>query len=125
VKGTRPATLVWGASRQRGRRGEELPHGPRRAAAAGVTLTIADGLRTPLAPRTLAAIRTNVDAVETCSEERSSARCACCGSARSRRRGVRRRAARVPARGAFPAQGKRIGIDLSGGNVDLDKLPWQ
>jgi hypothetical protein len=31
----------------------------------------------------------------------------------------------VPARGAFPGGGKRIGVILSGGNVDLDKLPWQ
>jgi threonine dehydratase len=27
--------------------------------------------------------------------------------------------------GRFPAAGKRIGVIVSGGNVDLDKLPWQ
>jgi threonine dehydratase len=26
--------------------------------------------------------------------------------------------------GGFDARGKRIGIILSGGNVDLDTLPW-
>ena len=27
--------------------------------------------------------------------------------------------------GALPVGGKRVGIILSGGNVDLDRLPWQ
>jgi threonine dehydratase len=27
--------------------------------------------------------------------------------------------------GRLPIQGKRIGIIVSGGNVDLDHLPWQ
>jgi threonine dehydratase len=26
--------------------------------------------------------------------------------------------------GKVPAQGRRIGVILTGGNVDLDKLPW-
>jgi len=27
--------------------------------------------------------------------------------------------------GRYPAAGKRIGVILSGGNVDLERLPWQ
>jgi len=93
---------------------------------AGVTLTIADGLRTPLAPRTLGAIRANVDAVETCSEE------AIVRAMRmlwERAKIVVEASAAVPLacliEERFPAGGKRIGVILSGGNVDLDKLPWQ
>ena len=76
--------------------------------------------------RTLRAIRTNVDAVETCSED------AIVRAMRmlwERAKVVVEASAAVPLacllEGVFPAQGKRIGIILSGGNVDLDKLPWQ
>jgi threonine dehydratase len=27
--------------------------------------------------------------------------------------------------GRFPVAGERVGVILSGGNVDLDRLPWQ
>jgi threonine dehydratase len=27
--------------------------------------------------------------------------------------------------GQLPVQGLRVGVILSGGNVDLDRLPWQ
>jgi len=127
VKGARPGTLVWGAEpANAGDAAKSFRSGRVEPLPAGVPLTIADGLRTPLAPRTLRAIRTNVDAVETCSED------AIARAMRmlwERAKVVVEASAAVPLacllEGVFPAQGKRIGIILSGGNVDLDKLPWQ
>ena len=127
VKGTRPGTLVWGAEpAHAGDAAKSFRSGRVEPLPTGMTLTIADGLRTPLAPRTLRAIRTNVDAVETCSED------AIVRAMRmlwERAKVVVEASAAVPLacllEGVFPAQGKRIGIILSGGNVDLDKLPWQ
>ena len=88
--------------------------------------TIADGLRTPLAERTLAAIRANADALETCSEE---------AIVRAMRMMFERMKIVVEPSGAvplacllerrYPAAGLRIGVIVSGGNVDLDRLPWQ
>jgi threonine dehydratase len=88
--------------------------------------TICDGLRTTLSPRTLAIIRANVDAIHT-AEEATILRAmrmiwetmkiivepSCC-----------------PPLAAIlenPAEfrDKRVGIILTGGNVDLEKLPWQ
>jgi len=127
VKGTRPATLVWGAEpANAGDAALSFRSGKVEPLPTGVTLTIADGLRTPLAPRTLAAIRANVDAVETCSED------AIVRAMRmlwERAKIVVEASAAVPLacllEERFPARGKRIGVILSGGNVDLDKLPWQ
>ena len=126
AKGLRRSTLVWGAEPAnagdaalsfRSGRVEPLP--------SGLPLTIADGLRTPLAPRTLAALRANADAVETCSEA---------AIVRAMRMLWERAKIVVESSGAvplaclierrFPAEGKRIGVILSGGNVDLDQLPW-
>lgn len=88
--------------------------------------TVCDGLRTTLSPRTLAIIKSNVDAIYT-AEEATIIRAmrliwetmkiivepSCC-----------------PPLAAIlenPAEfkGKRIGVILTGGNVDLEKLPWQ
>lgn len=125
AKGLAPGIRVWGAepanaddaSRSfRSGRVEPLP----------AATTIADGLRTPLAERTLAAIRTHVDALETCSEE------AIVRAMRmmfERMKVVVEPSAAVPLacllEGRFPAAGRRIGVIVSGGNVDLDRLPWQ
>ena len=88
--------------------------------------TICDGLRTGLGDKTFEIIRKNVDGIALASEE--SIVCAmrmtwellkiivetsCC-----------------PPLGAIlegnlDVKGKRVGIVLTGGNVDLDKLPWQ
>jgi len=88
--------------------------------------TIADGLRTTLAPRTLAAIRAHVDAIGTASEP---------GIVRAMRviwermKIIVEPSAAVPLacliEGSLQVQGMRVGIILSGGNVDLDWLPWQ
>ena len=88
--------------------------------------TIADGLRASLSPATFAHIRRGVDEVVTVSERghrRGHARAlggAEGGGRALRRRRLRRHARRQGRRCA----GQRVGIILTGGNVDLDKLPW-
>ncbi|MEO8487273.1 MAG: pyridoxal-phosphate dependent enzyme [Betaproteobacteria bacterium] len=127
ARGVRSGVAVWGAEpANAGDAAQSFRTGRVEALPAGVTLTIADGLRTPLAPRTLGAIRANVDAVETCSEE------AIVRAMRmiwERAKIVVEPSAAVPLacllEERFPAAGKRVGVILSGGNVDLDRLPWQ
>ena len=88
--------------------------------------TICDGLRTGLGDKTFAVIRANVDGIALASEEniiramrmtwellKIIVEASCC-----------------PPLGAIlegniDVKGKRVGIVLTGGNVDLDKLPWQ
>ncbi|HVE51700.1 MAG TPA: pyridoxal-phosphate dependent enzyme [Casimicrobiaceae bacterium] len=90
------------------------------------TTTIADGLRSPLAARTFAAIRANVDAIFVASEH------AIVDALRltlERMKVVIEPSAAVPLASLIehPAglTGARIGIVLSGGNLDLDHPPWQ
>ena len=88
------------------------------------TTTIADGLRTTLSTRTLGAIRAHVRAFGTCSEA---------GIVRAMRMMFERMKQVVEPSGAVPlacvlersldVRGKRVGIIVSGGNVDLDRLP--
>ncbi|HTS22342.1 MAG TPA: pyridoxal-phosphate dependent enzyme [Casimicrobiaceae bacterium] len=88
--------------------------------------TIADGLRTTLSPRTLGAIRAHADGIGLASEA---------GIVRAMRiiwermKIVVEPSAALPLaailEGALPVRGLRVGIVLSGGNVDLDRLPWQ
>ncbi len=90
------------------------------------TTTIADGLRTTLSARTLAAIRAHVDAIGTAREETI---------VRAMRMTWERMKIVIEPSSAVPlaclleraleAPGARIGIILTGGNVDLDRLPWQ
>ena len=88
--------------------------------------TICDGLRTGLGDRTFEIIRAHVDGIALASEEnivramrmtwellKIVVETSCC-----------------PPLGAIlegnlDVKGKRVGIVLTGGNVDLDKLPWQ
>lgn len=88
--------------------------------------TVCDGLRTTLSERTLTIIRKNVDAIYT-AEEATIIRAmrmiwetmkiivepSCCPPL----------AAILENPADF--RGKRVGIILTGGNVDLEKLPWQ
>lgn len=90
------------------------------------TTTIADGLRTTLAPRTLAAIHAHVRAFGTCSEA---------AIVRAMRMMYERMKQVVEPSSAVPlacllertldVAGRRVGIIVSGGNVDLDRLPWR
>ena len=89
------------------------------------TVTIADGLRTTLSSRTLGAIREHVRAFGTCSEA---------AIVQAMRMLFERMKQVVEPSGAVPlacvlersldVTGKRVGIIISGGNVDLDRLPW-
>jgi threonine dehydratase len=87
--------------------------------------TIADGLRTSLGEKTFPIIRDYVDDIVTVSEE---------GIIMAMRSIWERMKIVVEPSSAVPlgsiltprlhVPGKRVGIILSGGNVDLDKLPW-
>lgn len=87
--------------------------------------TIADGLRTLLGDLTFSIIRDRVDAIETVSEA---------GIVAAMRRIWEVMKIIVEPSGAVPLAavhdhaavfaGKRVGLILSGGNVDLDTLPW-
>ena len=89
-------------------------------------LTIADGLRTPLSPRTLAAIRAHVDGIGLASEA---------GIVSAMRLTWEKMKIIIEPSCAVPlaailektldVAGARVGIVLTGGNVDLDRLPWQ
>ena len=89
------------------------------------TTTIADGLRTTLSPRTLGALRAHVSAFGTCSEA---------AIVRAMRMIFERMKQVVEPSSAVPlacllertldVAGQRVGIVVSGGNVDLDRLPW-
>ena len=87
--------------------------------------TIADGLRGSLSPATFAHIRRGVDEIVTVSEP------AIAGAMRALWEALKvviEPSAAVPyaaiLEGKVDARGQRVGIVLTGGNVDLDKLPW-
>ena len=91
----------------------------------GTTTTIADGLRTTLSPRTLSALRAHVSGFGICSEG---------AIVRAMRMIFERMKQVVEPSSAVPlacllertldVAGRRVGIILTGGNVDLDRLPW-
>jgi threonine dehydratase len=88
--------------------------------------TIADGLRTSLGEYTFAVIRRDVDGIATTSEE---------AIVRAMRLSWEKLRIVVEPSSAVPLAclmertldlpGARVGIIVSGGNVDLDRLPWQ
>ncbi|MBK9131537.1 MAG: pyridoxal-phosphate dependent enzyme [Gammaproteobacteria bacterium] len=89
-------------------------------------VTIADGLRTSLGERNFQVMQACVDDVVTVSEE------AIVRAMRllwQRLKVVVEPSAAVPfaalLEGCVDAAGKRVGVILSGGNVDLDALPWR
>ncbi|MEO8305329.1 MAG: pyridoxal-phosphate dependent enzyme [Betaproteobacteria bacterium] len=125
VRSSRPAMRVYGAEPVnaddatrsfRSGRVEPLP----------ASSTIADGLRTVLSERTLAAIRANVAAIGNASED---------AIVRAMRMTWERMKIVIEPSAAVPlacllertldVAGARVGVILSGGNVDLDHLPWQ
>jgi len=88
--------------------------------------TIADGLRSALSERTLRALRAHVAAIGTCSEE---AIVSAMRMTWERMKIVIEPSAAVPLacmlEGTLAVKGKRVGVIVTGGNVDLDRLPWQ
>ena len=90
------------------------------------TTTIADGLRTTLAPRTLAAIRRDVAAIGTATEDTI---VRAMRMTWERMKIIVEPSAAVPLAclldGTLDFAGAAVGVILSGGNVDLDRLPWQ
>jgi threonine dehydratase len=115
VLGAEPANADDAARSFRSGRVEPLP----------ATTTIADGLRTTLAPRTLAAIRANVEAIGTASEQTI---VAAMRMTWERMKIVIEPSSAVPLASllerTLDVAGKRVGVIVSGGNVDLDHLPW-
>ena len=125
VKSLRPSIRVYGAEpanaddAQRGfRSGRVEPVAP--------TRTIADGLRSPISERTLAAIRANVVGIGTASED---AIIAAMRMTWEKMKIVIEPSAAVPLacllERSIDVTGTRVGVIVSGGNVDLDRLPWQ
>jgi threonine dehydratase len=88
--------------------------------------TIADGLRTPLSPRTLGAIRAHVDAIGLASE---AGIVAAMRTTWEKMKIIIEPSCSVPLAAlverTLDVAGARVGIVLTGGNVDLDRLPWQ
>src|SRR4029453_6192344 len=86
--------------------------------------TIADGLRSTISQRTLQAMRTHVKSIATCSE---GAIVAAMGLVWERAKIVIELSAAVPLaamlEGSLDVKGLRVGVIVSGGNVDLDNLP--
>ena len=88
--------------------------------------TICDGLRTVLSERTFNIIRANVDGIGVASEQ---------NVIKAMRmtwellKIIIESSCSPPLgailEGSIDVKGKRVGIILTGGNVDLDKLPWQ
>jgi threonine dehydratase len=125
ARSIRPAIRLYGAEpanaddAQRGfRSGRVEPVAP--------TRTIADGLRSTVSARTLAAIRANVAGIATASED---------AIVRAMRMTWEKMKIVIEPSAAVPlacllersidVDGARVGVILSGGNVDLDRLPWQ
>jgi len=88
--------------------------------------TIADGLRATLSERTLYAIRRHATAIPTASD---AAIARAMRLTWERMKIVVEPSSAVPLacllEGTVPVSGKRVGVIVSGGNVDLDRLPWQ
>ncbi|MEZ5278361.1 MAG: threonine/serine dehydratase [Opitutaceae bacterium] len=86
---------------------------------------IADGLMATLSPRTFAVIRERVEGIVTVSDAETIAAMRLVWMVLKSL--VEPSAAVVVAallEGRIPLQGQRVGVILSGGNVDLDRLPW-
>ncbi len=88
--------------------------------------TVCDGLRTTLSERTFGIIRANVDGIGVASEENVIKAMRMTWEMLK----IVIESSCSPPLGAIlegniDVKGKRVGIILTGGNVDLDKLPWQ
>ncbi|MFI4936138.1 MAG: pyridoxal-phosphate dependent enzyme [Caulobacterales bacterium] len=92
---------------------------------AGDPVTIADGLRASLSPQTFALIRTYVDQIVAVSEAEIIEAMRAIWSVMKI---IVEPSSAVPyaaiRAGRIDVRGQRVGIILTGGNLDLDKLPW-
>ncbi len=125
VRGTRPEVRVFGAE-PRGADDAQRSLQAGRVVPQDDPRTIADGLRTSLAERTFAVLSRDVDAIATAGEP------AIVDAMRRSWEALRvivEPSSAVPLaclmEGTLDLAGKRVGIIVSGGNVDLDRLPWQ
>jgi threonine dehydratase len=88
--------------------------------------TIADGLRAQLSPRTLAILRGHLTAILTCTEEQI---VEAMRLTYERLKIVVEPSAAVPLATILanpePFRGQRVGLIVSGGNLDLNHFPWQ
>ncbi len=125
AKGIKPSIKVFGAEP----RGSDDGY---RSFTTGVRVTeqtpetICDGLRTTLSERTFNNIRANVDGIGVASEENVIKAMRLTWELLK----IIVESSCSPPLGAIlegniDVKGKRVGIILTGGNVDLDKLPWQ
>lgn len=90
------------------------------------TVTIADGLRSSISPRTLRAMREHLTAIATCSEAAIIAAMRLVWE--TSKVTIEPSSAVVLAailEGNVDVAGQRVGVIVTGGNVDLDRLPWQ
>jgi len=96
------------------------------AAKGGDPRTIADGLRSSLGVKTFAVLSKLVDAIGTTSEP---AIVQAMRLAWEKLKLIIEPSSAVPLAALLerklPVAGRRVGIVISGGNVDLDRLPWQ
>ncbi|WP_138430079.1 pyridoxal-phosphate dependent enzyme [Fodinibius saliphilus] len=90
------------------------------------TNTVADGLRTSLSPLTFSCIQKHVDAIYTVTEQEI---VEAMRFIWERMKIIIEPSCAVPAaaifNGKIDVEGKKAGIIITGGNIDLDKLPWQ
>jgi threonine dehydratase len=125
ARGSKPGLRVFGAEPANADDAARSFASGRVEAVASAT-TIADGLRTPLSPRTLGAIRAHVAAIGLASE---AAIVRAMRMTWERMKIVIEPSCAVPLacllEGTLDVKGARVGVVLSGGNVDLDRLPWQ
>lgn len=125
VRGARSHVLVYGAE----------PRGAddaQRSLAAGHVVpqdnprTIADGLRTSLSERTFAVLARDVEGIVTCSEESI---VAAMRLSWETLKVIIEPSSAVPLacllERTLALPGREVGIVITGGNVDLDHLPWQ
>jgi len=125
ARGARPNVSVWGAE-------PAAADDAARSLAAGVRLpagdpiTVADGLRTSIGVHPFAILHAAQVPILTVGEE---AIVAAMRHVWERTKLVVEPSAAVPVAALLepdsPLRGKRVGVILSGGNVDLDRLPWQ
>ncbi len=128
AKGVKPGIKVVGGEPAGADDGFRSYYGGTRITDA-VPNTVCDGLRTGLGDKTFDIIRSNVDGIALASEEnivramrmtweilKIIVETSCCPPLGSILEG------NMDAHGV---KGKKVGIILTGGNVDLDKLPWQ